>query len=850
MDKLLLNDSGERIVVLLGMGGSGKTQLALEYCRTAEAESKFSSVIWIDASSPTSVEHSFSSIASRVIGASEKDMDMERSRAVINEALRKESGKWLAIFDNFDNPGCFEKHDIRYYIPKAEKGTILFTSRHTDSERLGSVIKIAGMSEEQSLSLLLRQSSFSAEERLQGLEVAVELGYLALALDQAGAYIRSRNLPLRSFISHYKRRRERILKEVPSLWEYRRQLNTSEKATSLNAFVTWELSFELVDGNEREKRAKEHFLTLAAFFNEKSISQCYFQYYCDSVSPEWMYIFQTNKKWDEYEFRDVVAEFWKLSLLQKPEQDFDEVKLSLHPIIRDWLKLRRDQEQQHSFAKEFIALLNDYLRRFEYGDLDLQTRAETLLHIDACMQNNEAALEEVSRLTSKNYVNPTYGFANYYSNAGRWNEAEILFNRALTYCRSTHEVTRIPRIEIMKSLAIIYMNKGSTSKAKKLFEEVAIVEEELLGPRHPDTLRSRWSLARCGLNEGKYNEAEEVMEEILVAQKLELGSEHDDMLNTMLDLAWIYLKQCQYTKAEDSMETLVRLRRKVSGGEHVQTLASMQWLAQVYHEQSKYHEAEELLKHVLSCRERLMPIHPDTILTVEELANVYVKQGRCGEAEDLYKKALKGNQAFGLDSLASLWTMQNLARLYKMVGRYDEAEALFQQSLAGQKDLHGPRHPGTLKTMCGLAATFNEQGRYKEAESLYKQALADQEVMGSNHPDTVAEIYNLALLYDRQKRFEEAETLYKQAVTGYEETLGLNHLRTLDTMHNLACVYSDQQRFEEARKLCKRAFAGWKEAPGLEHPNTLNSARLMVYVFERLGHTDEANSLRVEFSIT
>ncbi len=165
------------------MGGSGKTQLALECCRRAEADSSFAAVIWIDASSPATVAQSYSTIALKVTGGSQSIVDVEESMAIVEGALQQQKGKWLAVLDNFDNPKDFQGHSIQHYVPKATNGNVLFTSRHASSERLGHVIKVSGMSKDESLDLLLQRPMSEATERAQGLAIAAMLGYLALALD-------------------------------------------------------------------------------------------------------------------------------------------------------------------------------------------------------------------------------------------------------------------------------------------------------------------------------------------------------------------------------------------------------------------------------------------------------------------------------------------------------------------------------------------------------------------------------------------------------------------------------------------------------------------------------------------
>ena len=127
---------------------------------------------------------------------------------------------WLIVFDNYDQPGEFK--NISDYIPQGQSGSILFTSRHADSKRLGAVIKLTQMTEEEGVELLFRQSNEEENEynKAEGAKIVKMLGYLPLAIDQAGAYISARSLHLSLFVKHYNERKEAVLKHTLKLWKY------------------------------------------------------------------------------------------------------------------------------------------------------------------------------------------------------------------------------------------------------------------------------------------------------------------------------------------------------------------------------------------------------------------------------------------------------------------------------------------------------------------------------------------------------------------------------------------------------------------------------------------------------
>ena len=324
------------------------------------------------------------------------------------------------------------------------------------------------MSKEESLKLLLQRQPRNDEEVTYAYQIALLLGYLALALDQAGAYIRARRLNLRDFIPEYERRKDLILQEIPDEWEYSRSIDGQETETRLRVFTTWELSYQQLSGNEHDKMYKDHLLTLTAFFDTKLLSARYFQALFNSERFDWMDLYQSEDAWNNSKLRDVLAEFQKLSLLQLLETKFTEPSFSVHPVVRDWIKLRKTKNERQEYAAESMTALTSYLESVDIDDLALETKQETMLHVDACIQN----------------------------------DAEF---------RTTHLVTCIDRQPYSaSSFAHLYWNQGRYDEAEELYGRALAGRKKKLGAEHPETLRTVQNLANVYYSQGRYGEAEEL----------------------------------------------------------------------------------------------------------------------------------------------------------------------------------------------------------------------------------------------------------------------------------------------------------------------------------------------------
>jgi hypothetical protein len=122
------------VVVLLGLGGQGETQLALEYCRLARASGRYSFIAWLDATSSDSVSRGLEALAAR-IAPCRTFTDTEVTVAFVIGWFSRRMTPWLIVFDNYDQPSTFQ-HNTSFF-PPASTGSILVTSRHAGSERLG-----------------------------------------------------------------------------------------------------------------------------------------------------------------------------------------------------------------------------------------------------------------------------------------------------------------------------------------------------------------------------------------------------------------------------------------------------------------------------------------------------------------------------------------------------------------------------------------------------------------------------------------------------------------------------------------------------------------------------------------
>ncbi|KAF7557828.1 hypothetical protein G7Z17_g371 [Cylindrodendrum hubeiense] len=240
---------------IYGLGGSGKTQIALKFAFTRK--SNYQNVFFINAASRDSATADFVRIHG-LLGLPEDGSDLQKLEAVKRWLSKEGNSSWLLILDNADD---LEDLDIWHFIPVVEAGDVLITTRDArinDPELATLAIYLEMLPLENAVQLLSKraaiQSTLSREEQLAAERVATELGCLPLAMDQAGAYMNARKKSFVQYSDLYHKHQE-------SLLGYKHKLSRHQKTV----LTTWDLSFHKI--NSEAPDVASLFLLLCQYDN-------------------------------------------------------------------------------------------------------------------------------------------------------------------------------------------------------------------------------------------------------------------------------------------------------------------------------------------------------------------------------------------------------------------------------------------------------------------------------------------------------------------------------------------------------------------------------------------------------
>jgi tetratricopeptide (TPR) repeat protein len=858
-----------KVVVLHGMGGQGKTQIALKYCIRARTARKFFGTFWVEASSEKALKKSFEAIAEEIKPLGRQFQDEASILAFLDVTFQSWSRPWLMVLDNWDDVSAFS--NLRDYIPKNKSCSIIITSRHVDSCRFGVRVEVPRMTESEAVDLLFHQADIAKAEPNEGYGriIAERLGYLPLALDQAGAYIRKRKgyVSMDCFLEHYERRKKFVLHATPEVWEYRKKLNLAEMETSLSVATTWEMSMHQICTEDEAWHSKSDLLNLFAFFNHRKISENLFENYSSSEllagqssSPSWVQIFaESNGEWSSDLFEGVIVSFHDLSLIETFWRESDlSFHFSLHPLVKDWIQIRqgkRECQQSCFFAAQVLsAFLQNVYENQEFR-LPFSTKQDVLQNVKAWDDGYKALidpLQGVERQVLDAVTNSELCFADYYKQCGRLDEASDLYARVLEYKKIRGDNQQVI-LSVATKLGWIYEMQGRFSEAESSLRSACELGKTALGPKHPETLVSLNLLGLVLTDQGKYEEAAKLNSWILKVRESVLGTDHLDTLHSRHNLANNIIYLGLYKQGEEYHRQILSARQRILGKDHFDSLNTLCCLAAALHHQGFLEEAEELYREAYERSEAALgEEHLDTLDSLYKLATTVLRRGRAAEAEEICRKMIgTGERMLGPNHPLLLQCLHETARTLVAQGKYQAAKDVYLGVIEAREHSLPKGHPATMVSINELARCLYQYGDTEEASKAFQKVVASDELkLGKPHPLELLNSFGLASSVHSRRRYEQLmEDQSPKTDTSDQKPQNKKpseEKRALDSTHRLANLFCDQGRYMEAEKAYRQEYEACQKIWGVGHERSLLCLFNLARVNFHQGKYKEALEIRAQ----
>ncbi|MEO3859689.1 FxSxx-COOH system tetratricopeptide repeat protein [Acrocarpospora sp. B8E8] len=759
---------GVVVAAVHGLGGVGKSALAAHYAATQVG--RLNPIWWITADSPASVEAGLADLAVALqpeLGGAPLEVLAQRALAW----LAAHPG-WLLIADNVTTPADADRLLARTL---AGQGRVLVTSRlgqgwHRTGARL---LRLDVLTEPDAIDLLIQIATYdqppvgttraeasSAQEsgRWEGASALVrELGWLPLAVEQAGAYLRQNQLTARAYLD--------LLAEHPAVMYDQAARGSDVERTIARS---WRLTLDQLAATPLAGQV----LRVLAWFAPQDIPRAVL----NDLAPA-------------PDLQRALGDLAAYNMLTLADAG-----ISVHRLVQAVARTpgpadpHRQPADIDAARDQATALLAQALPDDGQDPAGWPQWRGLLDHLTALADHTSPSTDT---------INSAYLL----SALGRFLYAQGSAAAAISHQQRAHmayhrhlDADHPNTLSSRSNLAAAYRAAGDLGRAIPLFEQTLADCERVLGGDHPDTLASRNNLAGAYESAGDLGRAIPLFEQTLADCERVLDGHHPQTLTSRNNLAGAYESAGDLGRAIPLYEQTLAQRERLLGDDHPDTLTSRNNLAYAYRAAGDLGGAIPLYQQTLAERERVLGAdHPDTLSSRNNLASAYESAGDLGRAIPLYQATLvEQERILGGDHPHTLTSRNNLAAAYESAGDLRRAIPLYEQTLAQRERLLGEDHPDTLTSRNNLAAAYESAGDLGRATPLFERTLAERErVLGNDHPHTLASRNNLAYAYQAAGDLGRAIPLYQQTLAERERVLGEDHPDTLASRNNLAAAYRE-----------------------------------------------------------
>ncbi|KAL4950439.1 hypothetical protein BDW69DRAFT_187374 [Aspergillus filifer] len=790
-------DSGRRKAALSGLGGVGKTQIALEFAYRLHKQTKEYSIFWIPSTSAESIEQALMDIGSQ-LGLEYTTTENVKVR-VKHHLSSEAAGPWVLIIDNADDLSQWPASMIRDILPTSPRGFTLFTTRNYQlaAKIVGpNIIEVKEMEIPSAITLLKNTLSNKdlCGNDMSATSLAQHLCYLPLAIVQAASYMAENLISLETYLSLLGDTEASMLELLSTDFEDEWRYTEVKNPIAL----TWLVSFKQI---RTMSPLAADYLSFMSCLNLGQIPL--------SLLPA------AESRVKQQSALGVLKAYYLIAEhLESGIQSF-----SLHQLVqlatRNWLRT------QNSLG-HWISAASQHLK-----DAFPANMPENRVLWRSYLPHAQHILEhEYLQARTRDREELAYKVGQSLYSDGRYREAEVLFHEVWQERKAQLGPEHRDTLECFEGLVATLWNQGQWKKVEEFQMSLLGVRERRLGSDDPLVLSSLGNLASTLMNQGQWSKAQMIELKVLDKFKSLLGDDHPRTLTSMSNLATTYRMQGEHSKAEDLDVWVLQQRTKVLGPENSDTINTIGNLACTYMEQGRWSQAQELKTRQLSLLKATVGSgHPNTLAAMGSLASIYREQGKWKLAEELEVHVLEQMRiVLGPEHPNTLISMANLASTYRNQKKLAEAETLEMETMKTLKLALGLKHPVTLRSMGNLASTKRSLGKYKEAEELEEQVVRlFSSILGEGHPDTLTSVSNLACTYRYQGRFAEAEKLEVEVLEARKQLLGLSHPNTLASMWNLARIWRKQQKNTEGLELLQACVRAQSEQLGPDHPDTVEA---------------------------
>jgi tetratricopeptide (TPR) repeat protein len=693
-----------------GMGGVGKTQIALEYLYRHRTE--YQIVWWIRSEESATMAADYASLA-KPLDLPEKDSaDQSEIVRAVKSWLEHNSG-WLLIFDNAQ-----DTNEMGDYLPQAGGGHVIITSRNPSWSKIAKLLPAKVFDRTESIDFLCRRTGQDDKEAADML--AKELGDLPLALEQAGAYIEETSMSLAAYCELFQSRRQELWGEESPPMGYPQAVG-----------ATWSLAMDRVS---KESPEVAYLLNLCSYLAPDDIPMELLRKGKEHL-PEPL----ASAMADQLIMNRAVRGLSHYSLIESKDEN-----LSVHRLVQAVVRDRLDEDDKKDWAKIALNLVNEV---FPYESDDVRTWPLCSILIPHALV--AAAHAEVLKVAPGETYYILNQIGTYLRGRADFKEAKGLYTRALHPAEQVYGPDD-PKVAInLNNLGRVLQDLGDLQGAKKNFERALAIGEAVYGPDHPTAAIHVGNLGSVLQDLGDLQGAKKNFERALAIDEAVYGPDHPDVAIDVNNLGNVLQDLGDLKGAKKNYERALAIDEAVYGPDHPTVAIRVNNLGNVLQDLGDMKGAKKNYERALAIDEAVYgPDHPDVAIDVNNLGRVLQDLGDLKGAKKKIERALAIDEAaYGSNHPNVAIDVGNLGRVLQDLGDMKGAKKKFERVLAIDEAVYGPDRPNVAIHVNNLGGVLRDLGDLQGAKKNFERALAIfSKFLGEDHPHTVTVRNNLEYL--------------------------------------------------------------------------------------------------------
>ena len=667
-------------VAVAGLGGTGKTQVALAYCYRHLAD--YDLIYWLPADEPTTLGIALAEMAVRLGLTSRQTADHNALRQQVLAWLQTTAKRWLLVFDNADQ---IDPAALRPFLPPLGNGANLITTRNPNWGGLAQTVLLDLFTEAEAVAFLLKQLPQTAQNAAEASQLADLLGYLPLALEHARAYVAATGCSLADYAGYFATERQELWAEAAAPLDYQQRTVTT----------TWELAFAQV----QQVAGAAALLNLGCFLAAEPLplSLLAAAEEVEGVPEPLREMAASKRKLDK-----AIAALRRYSLLTR-----DGETVVLHRLVQLVARDRMPPELRQTWLRATVALLR---KAWPFKENNMETWEESgrlLSHLLAVLAvANGEELEE----TAVADLNTQADF--YLSHLGHFAAALPYSQRALAIDEKALGPNH-PSIAIrLNNLGTLLQAMGDYEAALPFIKRALNIDEKALDPDDFSVARDLNNLGTLLQAMGEYEAALPFLQRALNIWMTIFGTDHPQVATSNNNLGQLLKAMGAYETALSFLQRALTIDEKVLDPDHPSVARDLNNLGTLLQAMGAYETALPFIQRALTVAAKVLEAdHPNIATLNNNLGGLLQDLGDYEAALPFLQRALLiSEKALGADHPSVAINLNNLGLLLQDLGDHEAARPFLERTLAICTAKLGESHPHTQIARDNLAALLRDMG--------------------------------------------------------------------------------------------------------------------------------------------